>query len=265
MIRALSFDLDGTLVDTAGEIAAAVNLTLADIGIAPRSQAEITLLIGNGLRPLMLQLLARLFMNDADLARHHAHQLRPEELLANLDRHYAAVVGSKARPYATVCDALVELRSAGYRLACVTNKEGSHTRRVLQAAGLANSFDLVIAGDTLAQKKPHPLVLTTVAQRLGVATSELAHVGDSRTDLEAARNAGVAAWAVPYGYNAGVPIQSCDPERLYADFAEIVRDLQRDRRAAGLAGNLTRAALGGSGPASGGLPMAFLGMARSYA
>jgi phosphoglycolate phosphatase len=216
---AISFDLDGTLVDTAGEIAEAVNRTLDEFGIAPRSLDEITNRIGNGLRELMLRQLAHILLEQPALAdRVHADQV-----LARVDVHYAALVGTRARAYPGALDALAALRRAGVRTACVTNKDGAYTHKLLAATGLQALLDVVIAGDTLAHKKPHAAVLQSAAARLKVTTERLAHVGDSRTDIEAARNAGVAAWAVPYGYNGGEPVALAQPQRLFEGLAEVAQ------------------------------------------
>ncbi len=227
-VDAVSFDLDGTLVDTAGEIAAAVNATLHEFDIAARPVAEITALIGDGLRALMLQLLARLLLDQPALA----DRLRPDAVLASVERHYALRVGGSARAYAGAASTLQALRAAGVRTACVTNKDGRHARMLLEATGLIEHLDLVVAGDTLPHKKPHPSVLRHVATRLGVAPHRLAHVGDSRTDLQAARNAGAADWAVPHGYNGGEPIAAAAPGRLFDDLPSVAAWVL-DARAAG--------------------------------
>lgn len=209
----ICFDLDGTLVDTAGEIAEAANRALEEHGIARRPVAEITQLIGAGTRELMLHLLAQVFYEQPGLA----DRVRPDEVLASLDRHYAITTGSSAVVYGGAREALRRLRAAGVRTACVTNKELRHARRVLQATRLDGLFDLVVGGDSLPQKKPHASVLQHVTEQLGIRPLRSAHVGDSRIDVEAARNAGFAAWAVPYGYNAGEPIQSARPQRVFPD------------------------------------------------
>lgn len=213
----VSFDLDGTLVDTAAEIAEAANRALESHGVKRRPADEITLLIGAGTRELMLRLLARCFAEDPGLAQ----RVQPEAVLESLDIHYAAVSGSVAVPYPGCHQTLALLRASGVRLACVTNKELRHTLRVLQATGLAGAFDLIIGGDSLAEKKPHPSVLRHVAATLGASLARSAHVGDSSTDIDAARNAGVGAWAVPYGYNAGVPIEHARPDRLFQNLSEV--------------------------------------------
>lgn len=225
----LSIDLDGTLVDTADEIAEAANRALEEHGIARRPVAEIVLLIGAGTRELMLKLLAQCFLDDPALA----NRVHPQAVLDSLDRHYAATAGTTAQPYPGCREALRELRAAGLRLACVTNKELRHTQRVLEATQFAHAFDLVIGGDSLPEKKPHASVLRYVAQRLGATTTRSAHLGDSATDIAAARNAGVAAWAVPYGYNAGRAIAEARPDRIFDNFAEVTAHvLHSARRAA---------------------------------
>jgi phosphoglycolate phosphatase len=213
----ISFDLDGTLVDTAAEIAEAVNLALEANTIPRRPVAEITNLIGAGARELMLRLLARCLLEQPSLAR----TVRPDAVLASMDRYLTATTGSLAVCYPGCEASLVSLKSAGVRLACVTNKELRHAQRLLEVTDLARHFDLVIGGDSLPEKKPHASVLRHVAARLGVSLERTAHVGDSATDIAAARSAGVAAWAVPYGYNAGVPITEASPQRVFETLLQV--------------------------------------------
>jgi phosphoglycolate phosphatase len=110
---------------------------------------------------------------------------------------------------------------AGLRLACVTNKEHRHASRVLAATRLAPFFSLTVGGDSLPHKKPHPSVLRYVVETLQGQPPLAGHVGDSHIDVEAARNAGVAAWAVPYGYNGGAAIADANPERIFATLLDL--------------------------------------------
>jgi len=213
----LSFDLDGTLVDTAGEIAEAANLTLAEFGIPAQPQALITRLIGAGTRELMLRLLAHVLL-ERPL---RAARLPVDQVIERFGHRYASTVGTMARPYAGCHDTLQRLQDAGVRLACVTNKEQRFARQVLQVTQLDGFFALLIGGDTLPHKKPQRQVIDHVLRVTATRQDQLAHVGDSRTDVEAARNAGVAAWAVPHGYNGGEPIELAKPHRIFRNLPEI--------------------------------------------
>ena len=163
----ISFDLDGTLVDTAGEIAEAANLTLEAHGLARRPVAEVTALIGAGTRELMRDLLARCAQEHPPSVQH----LHIDAVMAIFDRHYTVITGSLGVPYAGCQEALSALRIAGLRLACTTNKELRHARHVLEVTQLASFFDLVVGGDTLPQKKPHGSVLGYVMRTLGARAS----------------------------------------------------------------------------------------------
>lgn len=215
----ICFDLDGTLVDTASEIAEAVNLALEAHGIARRPVDEIVLLIGNGTADLMRRLLERLAQEQPALR----DSVRLSDLLVTLDRCYSQTTGTSATPYAGCVQALSDLRGAGLRLACVTNKELHHAQAVLRVTGLDGFFELTIGGDSLPEKKPHASVLRHVAGALGVPLARCAHVGDSQTDVLAARNAGVVAWAVPYGYNAGRPIADAQPDHIFPSLSDVAR------------------------------------------
>jgi phosphoglycolate phosphatase len=230
----VSFDLDGTLVDTACEIAEAANRALESHGIARRPGAEITLLIGAGAHELMRRLLARCFVEEPTLAA----RVNVDAVLTSMDEHYAHTTGSSAVPYPGCREALTDLKRAGVRLACTTNKELKHARRVLEATRLDSYFDMLIGGDSLLQKKPHASVLLHVAQRLGVGVERSAHLGDSAIDVAAARNAGMAAWAVPYGYNAGLPIEDAAPDRLFASLHDVARHVLAARRDEGRSSRL---------------------------
>ena len=212
----ITFDLDGTLVDTAAEIAEAANRALEAHGVARRAAAEIELLIGAGAHALLRQLLARC------LAEGNAPAvLSTDAVLATFETCYADIAGTLSTPYPGCRPALTRLRAAGVGLACVTNKELRHARTVLRKTGLEEFFETIVGVDSFEHKKPHPSVLRRVAADLGIALQRVAHVGDSAIDVAAARNAGVAAWAVPYGYNAGVPVAESNPDRMFDDLAHV--------------------------------------------
>jgi phosphoglycolate phosphatase len=207
----VSFDLDGTLVDTAAEIAEAANLTLADFGVPRQDVALITGFIGAGTRQMMLRLLAHVMLNEPAWAE----RLNPEQVLARLELHYAATAGLLTQPYAGCAQALADLRAGGVRLACLTNKEQRFAEQVLRATGLQDSFDCVVGGDATGHRKPDPQVLHHVLKTLGGEAQRAAHVGDSHIDVETARAVGAQAWAVPWGYNGGVPVAQAGPDLIF--------------------------------------------------
>lgn len=213
----LCFDLDGTLVDTATEIVEAVNRGLESCGVARRPFESILHLVGAGLHSLVERLYAQLLQEQSGLAA----QLPFERLLTEVDRHYIDTSGTTGQAYPGALAALARLRAAGVRVACVTNKETRHAQRVLAATGLDRYLELLIGGDTLPHRKPHASVLKHVIEVFGVPPARTAHVGDSSIDVAAARNAGVSAWAVDYGYNAGVPISAAQPDRLFGSLGAV--------------------------------------------
>lgn len=213
----ITFDLDGTLVDTASEIAEAANRTLADFGVARQELSVITGFIGAGTRQMMLQTLAHVMLAQPELA----DRLVVDEVLERLEVHYGITAGMHAQPYPGCADALRDLRASGVKLACLTNKEHRFAIRVLSATGLLGLFDYVVGGDSLPQRKPHPQTVRHVLNVLGGETRRAAHVGDSSTDIETARNAGVGAWAVPWGYNAGRPIEASKPDILFNSLPDV--------------------------------------------
>jgi phosphoglycolate phosphatase len=210
----VSFDLDGTLVDSAPEIAEAVNRALAAHGIARLSDDAVRALIGDGLQALLTRLVEGL-----------PSTRRPPvaDLLRTAEAVFAEITGTRALPFPGCAQALDDLRTAGLNLACVSNKESTQARRLLAALGLEPRFDLIIGGDTLPVKKPHAEVLTHVARTLGVACDAAIHVGDSAIDVQAARNAGFAAWAVTHGYNGGRSVAEAGPDALFGSLPEVVR------------------------------------------
>jgi phosphoglycolate phosphatase len=213
------FDLDGTLIETAPEIADAVNDTLTAIGLDSVEQERVDRWIGHGTRELLIQALAFRWNVKADEVRHSD---RFPAIEARFGECYQQRCGTRSHLYPQVRETLEALRAQGVKLAVVTNKEGRYTRTVLDAHALAPLFDRVISGDTLPVKKPNPLAIADCLLRYGVAANRALFVGDSSIDVATARNAGVAVWALPYGYNMGEPIETCGPDRVIADFSALM-------------------------------------------
>lgn len=212
------FDLDGTLIETAPEIADAVNGTLKQLGLATVTQQQVNHWIGHGTRELLIQALAFVTHTPADTVRRDPGFAEKEAVFGG---HYQKRCGTRSHLYPHVREALVALRSAGVKLVVMTNKEGRYTETVLNAHQMAPLFDLVISGDTFAVKKPNPMGIDESLKRFGAARDRTLFVGDSSIDIATARNGGLAVWAMPYGYNMGEPIAASQPDRVIPDFSAL--------------------------------------------
>ena len=187
-MSAVLVDLDGTLVDSAPDIAAAVNAMLADLGEPALPLATIVGFIGNGVPTLVQRVLA-------------AGAITAEgDAVAVFQRHYDATNGRLSRVFPGVSKSLASLRAAGHRLACVTNKPHHATTTLLALTGLAPWFDAVVGGDTTPFLKPHPAPLLHACALLHTDTRNAVLVGDSHVDVAAARAAGMPVYIVRYGY-----------------------------------------------------------------
>ncbi len=213
------FDLDGTLVETGGEIADAIHDTLQELGLPSVTQAQVERWIGLGTRELLAQALAHAWRLPLQEAR------RPQRLdpaLKCFGTHYLNRCGTRSRLYPHVREALSVLRQRHVRLAVLTNKEARYTTAVLQAHGLTPMFDAIICGDTYPVKKPDPIGVQACLRRFGVEPRHALMVGDSAIDVATARHAGIAIWALPYGYNMGQPIAASQPDRVIDDFSTLL-------------------------------------------
>lgn len=207
------FDLDGTLLDTAGEIAESVNRTLRDFHQSQVSQQQVRDWIGHGTGWLMRRAWT-------EVAGEPKEDQWPQ-VMQRFIHHYFECAGTDSTPYPDVLETLAELKRIGVGRAIVTNKETRFTDRILDKHGIADMFDAVVSGDTYPVKKPDPTVLYNCMHGLGVAPSECLLVGDSSIDVATARAAGVVCWAVPYGYNMGAPIEDSQPDRIVPTIREV--------------------------------------------
>ena len=119
------------------------------------------------------------------------------------------------------------MKAAGFRLGCITNKVERYTKPLLKGIGLAHYFDIVLAGDTLTEKKPSPLPLLHAAKFFGVPIEQLLLVGDSLSDVMAARAAGCPVFCVPYGYNHGEPVETLNVDAVIPDLTGVLSLIQR--------------------------------------
>ena len=213
------FDLDGTLIETAPEIADATNDALREFGLPEVTQQQVNDWIGHGTRELLVQALASVTGSTGDAVRSAA--AFPTQV-AVFDKHYHLRCGTRSNLYPAVRETLVALRERGVKTAIVTNKEARFTASVLDFHHMQPLLDLVISGDTLPTKKPNPAGIAHCLARFGVPAVRALFVGDSSIDIATARNAGVAVWALPYGYNMGQAIEAANPDRLIADISALL-------------------------------------------
>jgi phosphoglycolate phosphatase len=228
-IRAALVDLDGTILDTVADLAAAVNRVHADLGLPARDPQLIATFVGKGLPTLVRRGLAGTLDGDVDEALF-------ERAWPLFDRHYAAESGRQAQPYPGAREGLARMRALGLRLACVTNKSERFTLALLRETGFLESFDVVVCGDQVTKRKPDPAPFLLACERLAVTPAEALVIGDSENDVQAARAAGCPVWCVPYGYNEGRPIETLACDRAIATLAEAAELLERTRASRASAG-----------------------------
>lgn len=215
--RAILFDLDGTLLDTVADLAAAANAMMVELGYAQRTEEEIHRFVGRGL----VNLIARCLTNDDETQAPDAQQL--EQARAVFYRHYHLSNGQAARCYEGIIPLLQSLRAKGLRLAVVTNKVTEFTVPLLIKTGLNSFFETVVCGDTLAVKKPQPDMLQYACKHLGVSTDEALMIGDSANDALAARAAGIPVLLVRWGYSEGVPVEQIECDGLLEQAADLTQ------------------------------------------
>ena len=219
MFEAYFFDLDGTLVETAPEIADAVNDTLRYFDWPVVTQQQVNDWIGHGTKELLIMALASVTQSSVEAVR-VSDGLK--QALPIFDRYYQERCGTRSHLYPHVKEVLTRLRQQGSKLAVVTNKEGRYTDIVLRVHELTDLFDIVISGDSFPVKKPNPTSVQNCLARWNVLPQQALFVGDSSIDAQTARNANVPVWLLPYGYNMGQTVQSCQPDRVIANFSELL-------------------------------------------
>jgi len=218
-VSAIVIDLDGTLLHTAPELAEAANRMLRDMGRRSVSQDLLMSYIGNGIHWLVKRALTGDMHAEPDVALF-------DHALPIFEKHYSGLL-LESKPFPHVLEGLDAMKAAGFRLGCITNKVERYTKPLLKGIGLAHYFDIVLAGDTLTEKKPSPLPLLHAAKFFGVPIEQLLLVGDSLSDVMAARAAGCPVFCVPYGYNHGEPVETLNVDAVIPDLAGVLPLIQR--------------------------------------
>jgi phosphoglycolate phosphatase len=224
----LVFDLDGTLAETAGDLMGALNVILAREGLAPLPLASARHLLGAGARALI----ARGFAEAGQTLTPE----RLERLFSEFLDHYTAHIADNSWLFPGVEAALDRASQAGYALAVCTNKLERSSHLLLGALGVADRFLFICGQDTFRIAKPDPKPLVETIARAGGLRAQAIMVGDSRTDIDTARAAGVPIIAVDFGYT-DVPIADLRPDRVISHFDELwdavasIRDARQDAAA----------------------------------
>lgn len=213
--RAVLFDLDGTLIDSAGGIAWAIDRTLVDLGHSGVGEAQVREWIGEGARVLLQRALQQAGLDSADGPGF-------EHAFARLMEHYAESLPRQARAYPGADDALRGLRAQGARVALCTNKPERFIAPLLDALSWSDLFDGIVGGDTLAECKPSALPLRHLADAFGARPAECVMVGDSRTDADAAQAAGMPLVLVDYGYHRGFDLAAAGALAVTADLRSLL-------------------------------------------
>lgn len=209
----LVFDLDGTLVDSAADIAAAANETLAELDAAPLDLARIKQMIGDGAPKLMERVLAASGLT-----------ITVAEIMPRFMVFYDRYATQQVTLYPGVAETLRQLKAADYRLGVCTNKPTTATHAVLAAGGIDELFETVIGGDALPQRKPQPEPLWAAIKQLSGTVETSVMIGDSAVDFACAQAAGVPALILPSGYGM-VDVAATPGFTRFADLPILVRQL----------------------------------------
>ena len=212
--RLAMVDLDGTLVDSVPDLAYCVDEMMGQLGLPRRGEARVRQWVGNGVE----RLVRRALLNDLEGEPEASLFDRAYPVFLEL---YSIHTSERSRLFPGAREGLAFLKWLGVRLGCVTNKAARFTEPLLRDLGVYDEFELVISGDSLPRKKPDPLPLLHAADHFGVKPQQALLVGDSISDVTAARAAGFAVVCVSYGYNHGLDIRTANPDAVVDSIAEL--------------------------------------------
>lgn len=213
-MKAIIFDLDGTLIDSAPDIHAAVNKTLAETGDGELALDTVRSFIGNGVPVLMERVIAA---RGLDPARHAG-------MTETFMQHYEADPATLTTLFPGVQDAVEQFRDEGWAMGVCTNKPEAVSRAILDRLGIGHHFGAIVGGDTLGVKKPDPAMLHAVKDRLGAEAA--VYVGDSEIDAECAKRAGIRFALFTEGYRRG-DVDDMPQDARFSDFDVLVAVVAR--------------------------------------
>lgn len=213
-VELILFDLDGTLVDSVGDLAWCGNEMLRRLDMPAHDPSSARIWVGNGLDRFVKRVLTGAMEAEPEPALYE----RGKAIFSEL---YARHASDHSELYPGVPETLQRLAGLELKLACVTNKPEPFTSQLIEAMGLAEFFELVVAGDTTARKKPDPMPLHYAADHFGLDYAACLMVGDSSNDVKAARAAGFGIVCVPYGYNHGIDIRDSSPDLVVDNLLQL--------------------------------------------
>ncbi|MDX1252134.1 MAG: phosphoglycolate phosphatase [Gammaproteobacteria bacterium] len=207
-------DLDGTLVDSVPDLAFCVDAMMDRLAMPQRGEGQVRKWVGNGVERLVRRALINQLDGEPDEALY-------QKALPVFMELYADNTSKRSHLYSGVREGLDYMKGAGYKLGCVTNKAAAFTEPLLKDMGIRDYFEIVVSGDTVAKKKPDPMPLLHAAAFFGVEPHHALMVGDSMSDVKAARAAGFQIVCLTYGYNHGVDIRDSRPDAVIDSMVEI--------------------------------------------
>ncbi|MCK5719289.1 MAG: phosphoglycolate phosphatase [Thiomargarita sp.] len=207
-------DLDGTLIDSVPDLTYATDAMMKQLDMPERGEDKVRHWVGNGVDRLVKRALIDNLDGEPEASLF-------ETALPKFNSLYDEVNGKHSKPYPGVIEGLDWLKSQNYKLVCITNKAEQFTIPLLKLTNLYDYFQLVISGDTLAKKKPDPMPLLHAAKSFNVTPNNALMLGDSISDVKAARAAEFDIICVSYGYNHGVDIRTAKPDVVVDSLSEL--------------------------------------------
>ena len=207
-------DVDGTLVDSVPDLAYCVDEMMKQLDMPVRGEDVVRHWVGNGVERLVRRALINQLDGEPDEALF-------QKAIPIFEALYAENTSKRSCLYPGVQEALDFLKTTGVRIGCVTNKAAQFTLPILKDLGISDYFEMVVCGDELAKKKPDPMPLLHVAEKLGVKPEQSLMLGDSMSDVKAARAAGFDIICMSYGYNHGEDIRDYNPDAVVDSMDEV--------------------------------------------
>ncbi len=220
VVKAVMIDLDGTLLNTAGDLANVANIMLRELGRAELPLATIQSYIGKGIQNLVKKSLENSLDGEPDTELF-------SRAMTIYEHEYEKNLCINTHPYPGVVDGLAAMKEASFQLACITNKSEVFTLSLLRTTSLLDYFDIVLSGDSLPKKKPDPMPLQHACKLFGILPHEMLLIGDSLNDTVAARAAGCYVFCVSYGYNEGRDILELDCDAIIPSIYDAVQLIKR--------------------------------------